>query len=109
MEASAVAEAHVDVGRGVVEASTARGRETLRESTNGLVVRERDVRPLQAEPALDVHLVGAVDQHVGDVGHARSSGSSGPAPTTSRRSASCTASTVASPTGRPEARSASAT
>ena len=39
----------------------------------------------------------------------RSSGSSGPAPTTSRRSASWTASTVASPTGRPDARSASAT
>ena len=39
----------------------------------------------------------------------RSSGSSGPAPRTSRRSTSCTASTVASPTGRPEARSASAT
>ena len=39
----------------------------------------------------------------------RSSGSSGPAPSTSRRSASCTASTVASPTGRPAARNASAT
>ncbi len=38
-----------------------------------------------------------------------SSGSSGPAPCTSRSSASWTASTVASPTGRPWSRSASAT
>ena len=97
-------------GRGVVEPAPAGGREPLGQPADRLVVGEPHGRSARDRaPRSTVDLVRTVDQHVGHAGRPAAAARADPAPTTSRRSASWTASTVASPTGRPAARSASAT
>ena len=81
----------------------------LGQPAHGLVVGKRDRRSAPARRRGRRRPASGPLTSTSVTPGARSSGSSGPAPTTSRRSASCTASTVASPTGRPVARSASAT
>ena len=71
MEAGAVAQPDVDVGGRVIESSPTRGGEPLGQPPHGLVVRERDVHPLQTLAPVDIDLVAPVDEYVGDIGHAQ--------------------------------------
>ena len=59
-------QSYVGVRRRVVETASAGGDQPLREPSYGVLGRRADVGPLQPGPAVDVDLVGTVDQHVGD-------------------------------------------
>ena len=65
VEAGAVGQPQVDVGRGVVEPTAAGGRQSLGEPAYGLVVGEADPGQLEARTTVDPDLPGAVDEHVG--------------------------------------------
>jgi hypothetical protein len=67
MEARAVAETRVDPRAGIVEAAPGLGGEPLRQAAHGLLVGEPHGGPLETAPAIEVDLVGPVDE---DVGHA---------------------------------------
>jgi hypothetical protein len=68
MEARAVGEPDVDMRDGVVEPAATGRSQPLGESAHGGVVGERDVRALEPRAAVEVDLVGAVDQDIGDAG-----------------------------------------
>ena len=61
----------VGVRRGVVEAATGRRGEPLGQAADGGVVGEGDGGALEPLAAVEVDLIGTVDQDVGDAGQAQ--------------------------------------
>ncbi len=66
MEAGAVGQPDVGVRRRVVQAPTAVSGQPLSQATDGILLGEAHLGPLEAPAAVEVDLVGAVDQDVGD-------------------------------------------
>ena len=67
VEAAAVGEPEVAVGRGVVEPATTQGGEALGQAADGGLLREPDRCQLEPGTAVEVDPVRTVDQDVGDV------------------------------------------
>ena len=73
MQADAVGEPDVGVGHRVVEAAAGRCREPGGQPPNLAVIAEVNVGALEPSTPIDPHLVGSVDQHVGDAGFVQQS------------------------------------
>ena len=87
VQPGAVGQAYVDVRRRVVEPASRLRRQTLGQPAYGVVVGEPDGHLLEPGAAVDEDLAGPLTS-TSVTPSWRSSGSSGPAPTTSCRSAS---------------------
>ena len=65
MQTGAVGQPDVDIGRGVVKASTGGRRKSLSEPAHRRVVGKRDVDPAQPRPRIDIDVGRPIDEHVG--------------------------------------------
>jgi len=71
MEPGAVGQTQVNVGRGVIEPSATEASESLGETSYGVVVGEAHLGQLKTMATVEIHGIGAVDQHVGDTLHSQ--------------------------------------
>jgi hypothetical protein len=67
VQAGAVRQTGIDIGRRLIEAATREGRETLGEPRHRIVITEAHRRPLEPSPAIDPDIIRAIDQDVRDI------------------------------------------
>ena len=67
MQAGAVRETGIDIGRRLIEAATREGCETLGEPRHRILITEAHRGPLEPPAAIDPDFIRAIDQDVRDV------------------------------------------